>query len=231
MFSSIARRYDLANDVLSFCVHRFWRRAATRFAEISPGARILDLCCGTGDFAFVLKNASGKEGLIVGVDFVAPMLVAATHKYATTFFLQGDALRLPFQDASFDVVSVAFGIRNVDSVVDALREMRRVLKDGGKALILEFGQPTLPVFRELYDLYGKVVMPRLGQVLTGNKKAYEYLPKTAGQFPAGASFQQLMHEAGFVQLQQKRFFSGIAYAYTGISSCIAQPSELKCLHL
>lgn len=243
MFSSIARRYDLTNDVLSFFVHRLWRRDAVRLAEISPGARILDLCCGTGDFAFALNKASGTEGLVVGVDFVAPMLVAAKRKYlantpdsinnqnAMTVFLQGDALHLPFQDASFDVVSIAFGIRNVDDVVEALQEIRRVLRNGGKALILEFGQPRLPVLRELYDVYGRVVMPRLGQILTGNKKAYEYLPKTAGQFPSGASFQRLMHEAGFSNLQQKRFLSGIAYAYTGISPCIAQSSELKCVQL
>ena len=225
MFSGIAQRYDLANDVLSLGVHRLWRRSAVRFAGIGSGMRVLDLCTGTGDLAFCLADVVGSSGRVVGIDFVPEMIDLARQKQARSNsrqisrgdieFRVGDALSLPFTSQSFDAVTVSFGIRNVVSPESCLLEIERVLVPGGIALVVEFGKPKLPVFSNLYTVYARHVMPRIGEMVTGDRSAYEYLPRTSLSFPDDECFQELMASAGLLRLRRRRFMSGIAYAYVG----------------
>ena len=199
MFASIARRYDAANEVLSLGVHRGWRRAAVRLSGVVHGDRVLDCATGTGDLALAFKRAVGLTGEVVGTDFCAEMLASAPAKARRAGlevrFEVADALALPYADRSFDVASIAFGIRNVDDPVRCLREMARVVRPSGRVVVLEFGQPRGP-FGALFRVYSRQVMPAIGGLLTGNRSAYEYLPRTAAAFPAGDRFLALMEEAG-----------------------------------
>jgi demethylmenaquinone methyltransferase / 2-methoxy-6-polyprenyl-1,4-benzoquinol methylase len=219
MFASIARRYDAANEVLSLGVHRGWRRAAVRLSGAGPGQRVLDCATGTGDLALAFKRAVGPSGEVVGTDFCAEMLEAAPRKARRAGlevrFEVADALALPYPDKSFDVASIAFGIRNVDDPVRCLREMARVVRPGGRVVVLEFGQPRGP-FGALFRVYSRQVMPAIGGLLTGNRAAYEYLPRTAAAFPAGDRFLALMDEAGpFAQRRATPLLAGTAYVYVG----------------
>jgi demethylmenaquinone methyltransferase/2-methoxy-6-polyprenyl-1,4-benzoquinol methylase len=219
MFAGIASRYDLANDVLSFGIHRLWRRAVVR--EVGPvsGKRIVDLCTGTGDLAFTFARAMKRDGQVVGVDFVQNMLRGATKKsdFTNVFFVRGDAQRVPLPDETCDAATIAFGIRNVDDPSRCLREVRRLLVPGGKAVVLEFGQPTVAGFRHLYAFYSSYILPLIGWVLTGDLHAYSYLNRTASTFPAGERFVELMKQAGFVRVRAKPLFGGVAYIYSGES--------------
>lgn len=221
MFSSIARRYDLANDVLSFGIHRIWRKRALKQAGVASGDTLLDLCTGTGDVALEAAGIVGEKGKIIGMDFVYPMLQLAQRKSIPCMngltYIQGDAMQLPFADSCTDFVSISFGIRNVDQPSTSLKEIQRVLRAGGKAIIIEFGQPTLPVFKHLYNFYCTYLMPLIGGILTGNRQAYSYLPKTSREFPAGASFVTLMEEAGFAKISSTALLFGLAYIYIGSS--------------
>ncbi|HMO16487.1 MAG TPA: bifunctional demethylmenaquinone methyltransferase/2-methoxy-6-polyprenyl-1,4-benzoquinol methylase UbiE [Oligoflexia bacterium] len=229
MFSSIARSYDRANDALSFGVHRLWRKSALRFAGIhgKHPASALDVCCGTGDFCKALLQVLHVESQIIGVDFVFPMLELASLKFSDLInnqgaalsspihFIQGDAESLPFNELSFDVCTIGFGIRNVDRPIEGLKEMKRVLRAGGKLVVLEFGTPSNPVVRPFFELYSKFIMPKLGALISGNKSAYEYLPETSARFPCGEDFCDLLKEAGFTNVKWRPFFGGISYVYVG----------------
>src|ERR1700686_1781495 len=219
MFASIAPRYDATNQLLSLGVHRLWRRAAVRLSEVRPGDRVLDCATGTGDLALAFQRAVGPAGLVVGTDFCGPMLAPAPAKAAAAGlpvrFGQADALALPFRRASFDVCSIAFGIRNVDDPVACLREMARVVKPGGRVVVLEFGQPTGP-FGALFRLYSTAVMPLVGGLVTGNRHPYRYLPRTAATFPAGERFLALARGSGaFVDVRATPLTFGTAYVYVG----------------
>ena len=220
MFASIARRYDAANEVLSLGVHRGWRRAAVRISGARPGHRVLDCATGTGDLALEFKREVGQEGEVIGTDFCAEMLESAPGKARRAGlevrFAVADALALPYPDASFDVASIAFGIRNVDDPLRCLREMSRVVKPGGSVVVLEFGQPR-GAFGALFRTYSKTVMPLIGGALTGNRAAYRYLPRTAAAFPAGDRFLALMAESGaFSRSEAHPLTFGTAYVYRGV---------------
>jgi demethylmenaquinone methyltransferase/2-methoxy-6-polyprenyl-1,4-benzoquinol methylase len=220
MFASIARRYDTANEVLSLGIHKGWRRAAVAISGARPGQRVLDCATGTGDLALEFKRAVGVSGEVIGTDFCAEMLEGAPGKARRAGlevkFAVADALALPYPDGEFDVASIAFGIRNVDDPVRCLREMARVLKPGGSAIVLEFGQPR-GAFGALFRAYSRGVMPVVGGLLTGNRAAYEYLPRTAASFPAGEKFVGLMREAGvFSATEAHPLTFGTAYVYRGV---------------
>jgi demethylmenaquinone methyltransferase/2-methoxy-6-polyprenyl-1,4-benzoquinol methylase len=220
MFASIAPRYDAANEILSLGIHRGWRRSAVRISGAAAGQRVIDCATGTGDLAIEFKRAVGPTGEVMGTDFCAEMLRAAPGKAARSGvqvrFAVADALQLPFPDARFDVASIAFGIRNVDDPVRCLREMARVVKPGGCVIVLEFGQPKGP-FGALFRAYSRGVMPLVGGLLTGNRAAYEYLPRTAAAFPAGARFLDLMRQAGvFVAFEAHPLTFGTAFVYRGV---------------
>lgn len=215
MFQDIASRYDLANDVLSLGTHRLWRKTAVQFSGIKPGMKVLDLCCGTGDFSSASARIVGTSGSVMGMDFAPEMVELAKKKYPKIQFIVGDALTIPFADRSFDAVTVAFGIRNVDDHLHCLREINRVLLPGGIAVVLEFGRPFIPGWRLVYDAYSRHLMPAIGAILTCNRQAYEYLPRTARTFPSGEEFLALMTEGGFTKARMKPLFGGIAYVYVG----------------
>ena len=219
MFSSIATRYDVTNEVLSLGIHRLWRRAAVRYSGAKEGDRVLDCATGTGDLALAFKRKVGTSGHVVGTDFCAEMLQSAPAKAAevglVVDFQVADAMALPFPEASFEVASIAFGIRNVDDPVKCLKEMARVVRPGGRVVVLEFGQPT-GMFGALFRFYSKTIMPAVGGLLTGNRAAYEYLPRTAAAFPAGEQFLGLMDQAGAYRERVAHPMTfGTSYVYVG----------------
>jgi demethylmenaquinone methyltransferase/2-methoxy-6-polyprenyl-1,4-benzoquinol methylase len=220
MFSSIAPRYDVTNIVLSMGVDRRWRRVAVRESGAGPGAKVLDCATGTGDLALALRRAVEPGGSVLGTDFCAPMLEPAREKarragLEDVRFEVADVLALPYPDGAFDIATIAFGIRNVDDPVRCLREMSRVLRPGGRVVVLEFGQPR-GLWGALYRFYSRLLMPAVGGLLTGNRSAYEYLPRTAAAFPAGDRFLGLMDQAGTFSARRARSLSGgIAFVYVG----------------
>ena len=217
MFASISAKYDLANDVLSLGIHRLWRKRACKLLGKIQGATLLDVATGTGDFACVLKNAVGPEGAVTGVDFVPEMIELAKGKYSSKDidFQVADAMSLPFEDESFDVVTISFGIRNVDDTSLALKEFLRVLKPSGRICVLEFGTPYLIGLKQLFIFYSKYLMPFIGGLVSGNRDAYEYLPETSANYPCRDEFIELLKEAGFKDNKWTGLMGGIAYIYLG----------------
>jgi demethylmenaquinone methyltransferase/2-methoxy-6-polyprenyl-1,4-benzoquinol methylase len=217
MFASIARRYDRANTVLSGGVHHLWRRKAVRAAGVKAGDRVLDCATGTGDLAIAFRKAVGPGGRVVGTDFVPEMLEFARVKSSDVEFEVADVTRLPYEDAAFDVSSISFGIRNVNEPRKGIAEMARVIRSGGRVIVLEFGQPQSRFFGALYDWYTRHILPRLGGALTGDRAAYKYLQTSAGRFPCGDDFVQLMREsADFASIDVTPLTFGIAYLYRGV---------------
>jgi demethylmenaquinone methyltransferase/2-methoxy-6-polyprenyl-1,4-benzoquinol methylase len=220
MFARIAGRYDLLNHLLSGNTDRRWRRQVAKRlgAALAPDARVLDIACGTGDLALaVLEAAPGAR--VVGVDFCRPMLELAARKAGLVGlrvpFVEGDALRLPFADRSFDGVTIGFGLRNLASVEGGLREIRRVLAPGGAAAILEFSRPVVPGFRALFQFYFSRLLPAVGGLLSGSRSAYEYLPDSVRNFPDQERLAALMREAGFEQVSFENLTGGIAALHVG----------------
>jgi demethylmenaquinone methyltransferase/2-methoxy-6-polyprenyl-1,4-benzoquinol methylase len=212
MFGRIAPRYDFLNHLLSFSLDKIWRRRTARqFLHIlrRPDARVLDLCCGTGDLAFALDRARSKaiserqvpEFPVIGSDFVQGMLERAREKsragHRTVVFAAGDAMRLPFADASFDLVTTAFGFRNLANYEHGLREFARVLKPGGELGILEFSEPSSGAFAGIFRFYFRHILPRIGGAISGNSEAYKYLPGSVSKFPAPMELAALMEKTGF----------------------------------
>jgi demethylmenaquinone methyltransferase/2-methoxy-6-polyprenyl-1,4-benzoquinol methylase len=219
MFASIAPGYDRANEVLSFGVHRHWRRVAVKLGGAREGSRALDCATGTGDLALALKRVVGRSGEVVGTDFCAEMLERAPEKAKRAgldvTFRVADVLALPFEAGRFDLATIAFGIRNVDDPVACLREMARVVKPGGRVVVLEFGQPRGP-FGAAFRLYSRYAMPAIGGALTGNRAAYEYLPRTSAAFPSGEHFLALMERANaFARSSAHALMFGTAFVYVG----------------
>lgn len=224
MFQSIAPRYDVANDVLSFGTHRVWKKKAVSMMGICAGDVVVDLCTGTGDLAFRIARVVGDSGKVIGIDFVPGMLELAESKrqahppYPALEFVQGDAMNLDLPENIADGVSIAFGIRNVPDVGKCLSEIRRILKPRGTLMVLEFGQPFVPGFALLYRFYSRHLMPFVGGLLTGNKAAYEYLPETSAQFPSGKKFVEILQNAQFSNIRAIPLFGGVAYIYVGSTS-------------
>ncbi len=219
MFARIAPRYDAANDILSFGLHRLWRRRVVLEVQARPGQSVLDCATGTGDLALAFKASVGKAGSVIGTDFCAAMLLPAPLKaqraHLDVSFQVADAQALPYPDRSFDIASIAFGIRNVDSPVLCLREMARVVKPGGRVAVLEFGQPA-GLFRHPYTFYSRSIMPILGGLITGDRSAYEYLPRTAATFPCRDHFLALMDSTDlFASTRYVLLTFGIACLYLG----------------
>jgi demethylmenaquinone methyltransferase/2-methoxy-6-polyprenyl-1,4-benzoquinol methylase len=218
MFTAIAPRYDLLNHILSANVDKlWWRRTARTFSEIlcRPDAQVLDLCCGTGDMAFALRR-QGPRSRITGADFSHAMLVLASGKSASRpmRWIEADALRLPFPDQSFDLITSAFGFRNLADYDAGLREIRRVLRPGGECGILEFNEPR-GLLGQLYKVYFKSILPRIGKLISGNKGAYSYLPASVARFPAPLELLERMQAAGFREVSWTPYTFGIAGLFRG----------------
>lgn len=219
MFADIADDYDRVNSILSFGVHHIWRNKTVQLSGAQNGSSVLDCATGTGDLALAFKEEVGQEGQVLGTDFCAEMIEHAPDKARShgldIDFEVADAMNLPYEDDRFDISSIAFGIRNVDDPVKALQEMGRVVKAGGRVVVLEFGQPK-GLLKYPYELYSQYVMPTLGGWISGNREAYTYLPRTSAQFPAGEKFIALMKKAGcFRSHTFEKLTGGIAYVYVG----------------
>ncbi len=217
MFASISTRYDRANTVLSGGIHHLWRKKAVRWSEAKKGDRVLDCATGTGDLAIAFRKAVGASGAVTGTDFVPEMLEVARTKASGITFEVADVTQLPYGDASFDVASISFGIRNVNEPHKGIAEMARTLRSGGRLIVLEFGQPRSRIFGALYDFYRRRVLPKLGGMVTGEQDAYEYLESSAGRFPCGPDFVALMRaSADFATVEFRTLTFGIAYLYRGV---------------
>lgn len=223
MFAAISHRYDLNNRVHSFGRDRAWRRAAVRLADPSGADEVLDAACGTGDLARAFAAAGARR--VVGLDFTPEMLALARAKppvgRCAIEYVEGDAMNLPFADASFDIVSIAFGIRNVSDPGRALREFRRVLRPGGRLVILEFSRPRFPPIAWINDFYCSVIMPRTATLLARDRSgAYRYLPRSVTTFLSREAMADAMRCAGFDDIHLRPLTFGVCVGYRGsVSPC------------
>ena len=212
LFAAIAPRYDLINDLQSFGLHRWWKRRLIQFAAVQSGESALDLCCGTGDVAFALAEAGAR---VTGMDFSAPMLAVAEARKvkvgeaAGPVFLQGDALRTPFPDAHFDVVTISYGLRNLASVDEGLREMWRVLKPGGRLLVLDFGKPDNAAWRGAYFAYLRFAVPVFGRLFCKNAAAYAYILESLQHYPAQRGVDEKLRALGAANARIVNFLGGV----------------------
>lgn len=215
MFARISPRYDLLNHLLSANVDKRWRRRVVKKLQplLAANARLLDVGCGTGDLSIELFEKTAAQ--VVGIDFCRPMLDLASEKAPGLPFIEGDALRLPFADASFDGITIGFALRNLSSVDAGLAELKRVLKPQGVVAILEFSQPTVPGFRELVRFYYWRLLPWIGGRLTGSRNAYEYLPASIARFPDQETLASMMRAAGFEKVEFENLSGGIAALHMG----------------
>jgi demethylmenaquinone methyltransferase/2-methoxy-6-polyprenyl-1,4-benzoquinol methylase len=221
MFGNIAARYDLLNHLLSGNIDKRWRRglAKTLYASLPSAGHslILDVACGTGDLSFTMLESGDWK--IVGIDFCRPMLQIAHSKASRRglelSFIEGDALRLPFSDGSFEAVTIAFGLRNLTSVEDGFRELLRVLKPGGMIAVLEFSKPGLPILRSLFRTYFTRVLPLIGGLISGSRSAYQYLPDSVERFPDQKELAAIMTGAGFIEVTFRNLSGGIAALHLG----------------
>jgi demethylmenaquinone methyltransferase / 2-methoxy-6-polyprenyl-1,4-benzoquinol methylase len=223
MFAGIAGRYDLLNHVLSLNIDKRWRRiVAGELREIldQPDATVLDVACGTGDLSLELNRNSKAQ--IIGTDFCRPMLTLARSKSIEEMrvipYLEGDAMKLPFDDNEFDAVTIAFGLRNLANVADGLAELRRILKIGGSLAVLEFSTPIIPGFGQLFNFYFSHVLPRIGGAISGSRAAYEYLPDSVSKFPNQKKLATLMETTGFESVKYRNLTGGIAAMHSASKS-------------
>lgn len=220
VFEKIYKNYDQMNSIISFQQHKKWREITMKKMNVKQGEAALDLCCGTGDWTIALAEGVGKEGKVIGLDFSQNMLKVAEEKKRQKqldqmTLVQGNAMELPFEDNSFDYVTIGFGLRNVPDYMQVLKEMHRVAKPGGMAVCLETSQPTLPVFRELYYTYFRFLMPLFGKVFAKSYKEYSWLQESARDFPDAEELAQMFWRAGFENVIYKPFSGGVAASHIG----------------
>ena len=220
VFTSVASRYDVMNDLMSAGVHRIWKDAMMDWLAPRPGQHLLDVAGGTGDIAFrFLRRAPGAKAVVC--DLTESMLAeGAARAEAQSLagaidWVVGDAMALPFQDASFDVYTISFGIRNVTRPEDALAEAYRVLRPGGRLMVLEFSQLPNPALQRAYDLYSYNVIPRIGKLVTGDRDSYQYLVESIRKFPDQAGFAAMIEAAGFDLVKYRNLSQGIACLHSG----------------
>jgi demethylmenaquinone methyltransferase/2-methoxy-6-polyprenyl-1,4-benzoquinol methylase len=247
MFDGIAGSYDRLNDLMTAGLHHRWRELGVMLARVGPGSSALDVCCGTGDFAFALRRAIGSDGRVVGVDVSQEMLAVAREKCGRNQlyveFRTGDVLDLPFPDgadgvgggkhvgaaaaagraaapsraAGFDACTVGFGIRNVPEITKAFSEMRRVCRPGGRVVCLEITQPSIPVFKQFYEVWFDHAVPRLGKLAAKDEAAYRYLPASVKRFPDPEKLKGLMEDAGLRNVRYEILAGGIIALHHGLA--------------
>ncbi|MFC4410965.1 demethylmenaquinone methyltransferase [Chungangia koreensis] len=218
VFESISEQYDTMNSVISFQLHKGWRKDVMKKMAVEKGSQALDVCCGTGDWTVQLAEAVGPEGSITGLDFSQNMLKVAEQKtteYSQVNLVHGNAMELPFDQNSFDYVTIGFGLRNVPDYRKVLSEMHRVLKPGGLIVCLETSQPELPVYRQLFRFYFKYIMPVFGKLFAKSYDQYSWLQESAGTFPGMKELAEMFKETGFVDVTYKPYSGGAAAAHFG----------------
>ena len=220
MFSGIAGKYDFLNHFLSLNIDKRWRRKVrSKLQDIlkEKESMVLDVACGTGDLSLELQRDSAAT--VIGTDFCRPMLAVAYEKTAKSGcripYVEADAMALSFSDGSFDALTIAFGLRNLPNFRNGLAELHRVLKPGGKIVILEFSSPVVPGFRQLFNFYFSRVLPRIGGVVSGSRGAYEYLPDSVSRFPDQQELAEMMRQTGFANVEFQNLTGGIAAIHTG----------------
>lgn len=220
VFEKIYDNYDKMNSIISFQRHKSWRKDVMKRMQVRPGARCLDICCGTGDWTFALGEAAGSDGEVIGLDFSANMLSVAKRRndqegMKQVEFIQGNAMELPFPDNHFDFVTIGFGLRNVPDYMTVLKEMHRVVKPGGLAVCLETSQPTIPVYRQLYYFYFHFIMPLFGKLFARSYKEYAWLYESAKDFPGKKELKRMFQKAGFGRVDVKSYTGGVAAMHMG----------------
>ena len=220
VFTNVASKYDIMNDVMSVGIHRIWKDAMMDWLAPRPGQRLLDVAGGTGDVSFRFLGRAGDAEAVV-LDMTESMLVEGRKRAEASSLAEkldwivGDAMALPFEDNSFDVYTVSFGIRNVTRVQDALSEAYRVLRPGGRLMVLEFSQLPNPMMQKAYDLYSFNVIPKMGKVIAGDSESYQYLVESIRQFPDQETFAEMIRKAGFENVSYRNMTLGVAALHTG----------------
>jgi demethylmenaquinone methyltransferase/2-methoxy-6-polyprenyl-1,4-benzoquinol methylase len=221
VFDSVAGSYDLMNDLMSFGVHRLWKRFAVELAGVRPGQRVLDLASGTGDLADRFADLVGPEGLVLMTDINAAMLAVGRDRMTdrghagNLAYAQVNAERMPFPEDSFDLVTIAFGLRNVTDKQQALNAMYRVLKPGGRALVLEFSKPLNRPLEKLYDIYSFRILPKMGELVARDAESYRYLAESIRMHPDQETLKGMMEQAGFERCDVHNLTGGIVAIHRG----------------
>ncbi|WP_449536754.1 demethylmenaquinone methyltransferase [Ferdinandcohnia sp. Marseille-Q9671] len=220
VFEKIYKNYDKMNSVISFQQHKAWRKDTMKRMNVQKGASALDLCCGTADWTIALANAVGPTGKVIGLDFSKNMLKIGQEKVKNlqldqVQLVHGNAMELPFDDNSFDYVTIGFGLRNVPDYLTVLKEMYRVVKPGGKVVCLETSQPTLIGFKQLYFFYFRFVMPVFGKLFAKSYEEYSWLQESARDFPGMKELAKMFEEAGLTNVEVKPYTLGVAAMHLG----------------
>ena len=220
VFEKIYDNYDKMNSVISFQQHIKWRNDTMKMMNVQPGAKALDVCCGTADWTIALAEAVGPSGEVTGLDFSQNMLKVGREKIEKLHLdqvelIHGNAMELPFPNQSFDYVTIGFGLRNVPDYMQVLKEMNRVLKPGGKAVCLETSQPTMPGYKQLYYFYFRFIMPIFGKMFAKSYQEYSWLQESARNFPDAKDLARMFEDAGFKDVFYKHYNGGVAAVHIG----------------
>jgi len=224
VFTSVADRYDLMNDLMSAGIHRLWKRFTIELSAVRPGQRVLDLAGGTGDLASQFSRLVGEQGEVVLSDINAAMLSTGRDKQTdrgvcgNIHYVQGDAQYLPFADNYFDCITIGFGLRNVTDKALALRAMQRVLKPGGRLLVLEFSKPNNPLLSQLYDTYSFKILPKIGKLVADDEDSYRYLAESIRMHPDQETLKEMLGDAGFTDCEYHNMTGGIVAVHKGIKA-------------
>ena len=224
VFDSVAGRYDLMNDLMSAGIHRLWKRFTIELSAVRSGQTVLDIAGGTGDLSARFSKLVGTDGKVILADINASMLQVGRDKlldagaFGNLHMVQCDAQYLPFPDNSVDCITIAFGLRNVTDKALALRSMKRILKPGGRLLILEFSKPTNPLLEKIYDTYSFRILPMMGRLVANDEESYRYLAESIRKHPDQDTLMAMMEDAGFVDCQYHNMTGGIVAVHRGIKA-------------
>lgn len=229
VFESISGQYDKMNGIISFQRHLAWRKDTMNKMNVKPGSMALDVCCGTADWTLHLGEATGPKGQVIGLDFSESMLSVGLDKVSASDMehvqlIHGNAMDLPFESNTFDYVTIGFGLRNVPDYLTTLKEMHRVVKPGGLVVCLETSQPTQKVYKELYWIYFKHVMPLFGRIFAKSYEEYSWLQESSQFFPGKEELKDLFHKAGFLNVKYTPYSGGVAASHFAVKPQAAEPS-------